>query len=97
MLTTYHPKRQKKKKHSSDRPRPRHRRRVEVTPDRVALLTSMLTPEGPNQSTFEDGVMVRKALDWNKKSIPGLLVTDAGGFMSNQLLVHGVLSFTRVS
>ena len=56
------------------------RKRIEVAPERVTVVTDMLSPGGPGQHTFEDGVIIRKALDWNKNTIPGLLVTDAGEF-----------------
>ena len=56
------------------------RKRLEIATERVTIVTDMLSAGGPSQHTFEDGVIIRKALDWNKNLIPGLLVTDAGEF-----------------
>ena len=40
----------------------------------------MFAAEGPSQAVFGDGTIIRKAVDWNKNLIPGLLVTGAGEF-----------------
>ena len=55
----------------------------------MAIVASMLSLEGPAQCVFEDGVIIRKAVDWSKNLIPGLLVTDAGEFYVKS--THGTL------
>ena len=78
----------RKSKRKADQPT-RQRRRAEVAQERIATVMQMLAPDGPNQSTFEDGVIIRKALDWDQKLIPGLLVTDSGDFYVKS--THGSL------